>query len=74
MNQNEQDSGLEIPDPVFDKWQNIVDIMAHVMGIPAALIMRIVKNDIEVYVSSNSDGNPYNHGDHEHFIGSGLYC
>jgi len=36
--------------------------------------MRIVESDIEVFVSSNSAGNPYKPGDHEHFLGSGLYC
>lgn len=74
MGLNEQSSGPEIPDSVFDKWQDIVDIMAELFGVPAALIMRIVNDDIEVYVSSNSDGNPYKHGDHERFLGSGLYC
>lgn len=74
MKLNGQNSNLEIPDHVFDKWQNIVDITAELIGVPAALIMRIVNNDIEVYVSSSSDDNPYKHGDHEHFLGSGLYC
>ena len=36
--------------------------------------MRLVESDIEVFVSSRSEGNPYHSGDHEHFLGSGLYC
>ena len=48
--------------------------MAELIGIPAALIMRLVESDIEVFISSQSDGNPYRFGDHEHFFGSGLYC
>jgi len=36
--------------------------------------MRLVESNIEVFISSQSDGNPYHPGDHEHFIGSGLYC
>ena len=48
--------------------------MAELIGIPAALIMRLVESDIEVFVSSKSEGNPYIPGDHEHFLESGLYC
>jgi len=36
--------------------------------------MRIVDEDIEVFVSSQSAGNPYHPGHKEHLLGSGLYC
>ena len=36
--------------------------------------MRVIGPDIEVFVSSQSEGNPYSVGDKEHLIGSGLYC
>ena len=36
--------------------------------------MRIDEDDIEVFVSSNSSGNPYTVGSKEHLLGSGLYC
>lgn len=65
---------LELPAKTLDKWQQIADIIAELIGVPAALIIRLVESDIEVFVSSKSDGNPYNIGDHEHFYGSGLYC
>jgi GAF domain-containing protein len=74
MKENEQSQQLEISVDTLNKWQNIVDIMAKLIGIPAALIMRLVESDIEVFVSSQSDRNPYHPGDHEHFFGSGLYC
>ena len=64
----------QIPKEITEKWQNIANLLAEVIGIPAALIMRLVKEDIEVFVSSESKGNPYHPGDHEHFLGSGLYC
>lgn len=63
-----------IPNSVVDDWQMIVDILAEIIGIPAALIMRIVDDDIEVFIASNSDHNPYNSGNREHLKGSGLYC
>jgi len=74
MKENVQAPEIKIPKDTLNKWQNIIDIMAELIGIPAALIMRLVKSDIEVFVSSQSDGNPYHAGDHEHFLGSGLYC
>jgi hypothetical protein len=36
--------------------------------------MRIAQDDIEVFVSSRTEGNPYRPGDKEHLLGSGLYC
>mgnify|MGYP001152528779 CR=1 FL=1 len=69
-----QNSQIVIPEHIYNKWQNIIDIIAELIDIPAALIMRLVKSDIEVFVSSQSDNNPYNPGDNEHFLGSGLYC
>jgi hypothetical protein len=74
MEENEPIAHIDISDNTLNKWQNIVDIIAKLIGIPSALIMRLVKSDIEVFVSSRSDGNPYHPGDHEHFLGSGLYC
>ena len=74
MNKNSKIQQIKIPKNTLNKWQKIVDIMADLIDIPAALIMRLVESDIEVFVSSRSDGNPYHPGDHEHFLGSGLYC
>lgn len=65
---------LEISDDVLEKWQDIVDIMATIVGVPAGLIMRVIDPEIEVYVSSKSKGNPYHPGDKEHVWDSGLYC
>lgn len=65
---------VEVPEYTLKKWQNIVDIMASLIGVPAALIMRLAESDIEVFVSSKNEGNPYHPGDKEHFLGSGLYC
>ena len=63
-----------IPDPILEKWQNIVNLMAEMLGVPAGLIMRILGEKIHVFVSSSTQGNPYHPGDSEHFLGSGLYC
>ncbi len=74
MRENTQALKFEIPEDILKKWQTIVNIMAELIGIPAALIMRLVEPDIEVFVSGGGNGNPYRPGDHEHFHGTGLYC
>jgi hypothetical protein len=63
-----------IPDTILEKWQKIVDLMAETLDVPAGLIMRILGDEIHVFVSSSTEGNPYHPGDSEHFWGSGLYC
>lgn len=65
---------MEIPDHVLKKWQNIVNTMAVLIGVPAGLIMRIDESDIEVLVSSQTKDNPYHPGEREQLFGSGLYC
>ena len=57
-----------------EEWQQIVDIMAELLNVPAGLIMRVNGPDIEVFVSSQTPENPYHPGDKEDLIGSGLYC
>ncbi len=65
---------IEVPTDILKNWQEIANIMAKMVGIPAALIMRCVDTYIEVFVSSYSEGNPYRPGDKETLYGSGLYC
>ena len=65
---------IEVPRVTLDTWQEVVDILSEVFAVPAALIMRLNGPAIEVFVSSNSVGNPYHPGDKEHLWGSGLYC
>ena len=55
-------------------WQSLVDTMAEVFSVPAGLIMRLSGDDIEVFFSSHTSGNPYKPGDKEELLGSGLYC
>ncbi|WP_210443012.1 bifunctional diguanylate cyclase/phosphodiesterase [Vibrio crassostreae] len=64
---------LDIPDDMESGWQNIVDLLAQITQVPAALIMRVHANYIEVFSTSRSENNPYNKGDSE-TLGNGLYC
>lgn len=65
---------LEVPAAVLEQWQQIADLLAAIIGIPAALIMRIATPDIEVLVTSQNSGSPYKPGDNETLEESGLYC
>jgi hypothetical protein len=65
---------IVIPEDIVKGWQEIINILAQIAGVPVALIMRLQGPDIEVFVSSESEGNPYHPGDKEYFWGSGLYC
>jgi hypothetical protein len=67
-------SEIEVPEEVLEKWQSMVNLMAELVGVPVGLVMRIAHDDIEVFVSSTTEGNPYKPGDKEHLRGSGLYC
>lgn len=64
---------LDIPDDMERGWQNIVDLLAQITQVPAALIMRVHSNYIEVFSTSRSENNPYKKGDSE-TLGNGLYC
>ncbi|WP_168194882.1 PAS domain-containing protein [Chromobacterium phragmitis] len=56
-----------------EKWQEVLDLLASMVSIPAALIMRAQPPQIKVFLSSNSDGNPYEEEEMAD-LGTGLYC
>ena len=60
------------PNTLFTKWQELLNLLAEAGGIPVALIMKLEEDFLEVFVSSNSDNNPYKVGAKEHSYG--LYC
>ena len=51
----------------------MTDILARVSGFSAALIMRTETEEIEIFVSSRSHGNPYQQGERAK-LNTGLYC
>jgi GAF domain-containing protein len=65
---------IEVPADILANWQEITNILAKILRIPVALIMRFLDPHIEVFVSSKSEGNPYHPGDKEILFGSGMYC
>ena len=63
----------DVPEDYLRKWQETINVLARVFDVPAGLIMRVLPEDIEVLVSSQSEGNPYEHGERAK-LDTGLYC
>jgi len=64
---------LEIPQDMIRKWQEIVDLLAQIMHVPAVLITQVEPPELVVFVSSDSKGNPYPQSARES-LDTGLYC
>src|SRR3984893_660348 len=63
-------NSIEVPSEIIRKWQEIVDLLAEIMRVPSASIMRVDPPHIRVFVSSTSEGNPCEPG----ALDTGPYC
>jgi signal transduction histidine kinase len=63
----------EISKKVRGKWQELLDTLADIVGVPSGLIMKLHEDSIEVLLKSNTDGNPYQVGEKAELL-HGLYC
>src|SRR5258708_23471088 len=61
---------IEVPPEIIRKWQEIVNLLAEIMHVPSASIMRVDPPHIKVFVSSTSKGNPCESG----ALDTGPYC
>jgi GAF domain-containing protein len=59
---------------ILEGWQNMLDLAAELVNVPAGLITRIDGAEIEVFLSSQSEGNPYPQGLKTQYPESGFYC
>src|SRR5260370_14202783 len=64
---------MQVPSEILGKWQEIVDLLAEIMHVPSALVMKVEPPNITVFVSSESKGNPYEQDDVSS-LNTGLYC
>src|ERR1700740_2944774 len=64
---------MQVPSEIIHKWQEIVDLLAEIMHVPSALIMKVEPPNIRVFVSSESEGNPYEPNEAAS-LNTGLYC
>lgn len=63
----------DIEENVCNKWQALIDTAARLAQVPSGLIMRLNEETIEVFLKSNTDGNPYEKGE-KASLTHGLYC
>jgi signal transduction histidine kinase len=61
---------IEVPSEIIRKWQEIVNLLAEILHVPSASIMRVDPPHIKVFVSSTSKGNPCEPG----ALDTGPYC
>ena len=61
---------IEVPAEIIQKWQEFVNLLAEIMHVPSASIMRADPPHIKVFVSSTSEGNPCEPG----ALDTGPYC
>jgi C4-dicarboxylate-specific signal transduction histidine kinase len=64
---------IQVPVQIIEKWQEIIDLLAAVLHVPSALIMKVEPPNIRVFVRSESEGNPYER-DERACLNTGLYC
>ena len=64
---------VQVPPLTIHKWQDIVDLLAEILRVPSALIMKVEPPNIKVFVSSESAGNPYEKNELA-CLNTGLYC
>jgi PAS domain S-box-containing protein len=64
---------IQVPSEIVEKWQEIVNIIAEIVRVPSALVMKVEPPNIKVFVSSESNGNPYESNELAP-LNTGLYC
>ena len=64
---------IQVPAQITEKWQEIIDLLAEVLHVPSALIMKVESPNIRVFLRSESEGNPYER-DERASLDTGLYC
>ena len=63
----------EIPVSIQEKWQRIIDLVARIMSVPTGLITKLTKENLEIFIASKSEGNPYKKDDKD-TLGIGMFC
>jgi signal transduction histidine kinase len=61
---------IQVPSEML---QEIVNVVAEIVDVPSALVMKVEPPNIKVLVSSESNGNPYERGEVAP-LNTGLYC
>ena len=67
------DLNPEVSDELIEKWQSLLDVTARIIDVPAASIMKLHKDHIEVFLNSQTAENPLYAGQKIELI-YGVYC
>ncbi len=67
------DEKPQISEEIQVKWQKILDLAAKIIGVPSGLITRLNEKDLEVFLTSKTDGNIFNQS-LKLELGLGWYC
>lgn len=60
---NDKLADPEIPGEILSEFQDIVDLLAEIIAVPTALILKVNSPYIEVLCTNNSGGNPFKTGE-----------
>ncbi|MBZ0255133.1 histidine kinase, partial [bacterium] len=63
-----------LTEDILKEWQHLLDVSAEILGVPAGLITRIDGDEIEILLSSKTEGNPYPAACVAQYPDSGWYC
>lgn len=67
------DDKPQIPEELQIKWQKILDLAAKIIGVPSGLITRLNESDLEVFLTSKTEGNIFEQS-LKLELGLGWYC
>ena len=63
-----------LTEDVLKEWQNLLNETAEILGVTAGLITRVDGKEIEILLSSETEGNPYPAAYTSQYPDSGWYC
>lgn len=63
-----------LTEDILHEWQHMLNDVADIFGVPAGLITRVDGNEIEILLSSETEGNPYPANYTSQYPDSGWYC
>lgn len=63
---------ISVPEEILTKWQSLIDNIAEIIDVPAALVVKVDDIYYEVLCATESDKNPYKIKDHG--LLANMYC
>jgi diguanylate cyclase (GGDEF)-like protein len=64
----------QVRDALLRQWQSMLDVLAEFMEVPVALITRLNRETLSIYVKNTAATNPFSVGDTENCDESDAYC